>query len=73
MVNQAKLRSHQQDPFWKFRFLVPCTYGRVVDIDLANGNSKWQDSEAVEIEQLEEKVVQLLLTTRRSGVIWNIM
>jgi hypothetical protein len=54
MVNQAKLKSYRQDQFSKFGFLVPHTHGQAVEIDLANGNSKWQDAEAVEMEQLEE-------------------
>jgi hypothetical protein len=54
MVNQAKLKSYRRDPIWNFGFLVPHTHVQAVEIDLANGNSKWQDSEAVEMEQLAE-------------------
>jgi hypothetical protein len=52
MANQAKLKSYQRDPFWKFGSLGPRTHGQALEIDLANGNSKCQGSEAVEMEQL---------------------
>jgi hypothetical protein len=52
MVNQAKLKHYWRDPFWRFGFLVPRTNGQAVENDLANGDSKWQDSKAVEMEQL---------------------
>jgi hypothetical protein len=54
MVNQAKLHSYRREPFWKLGFLVPRTHGQAVEIDLANGKSKWQDSEGVEMKQLAE-------------------
>jgi hypothetical protein len=44
----------QRELFWKFGFLFPRTYGQAVEIDLANGNSKWKDSEAAHILQLAE-------------------
>jgi hypothetical protein len=47
MVNQANLNSYQQESFWKFGFLVPHMHGQANEIDLANGNIKWHDSEAV--------------------------
>jgi hypothetical protein len=54
MVNQAKLHSYRQESFWQRGFLVPRTHRQAVEIDLANGNSKWQDSEGGEMKQLAE-------------------
>lgn len=54
MVNQAKLKSYRRESYWKYGFLVPRTHAQAVEIDKANGNTKWQDSEAVEMQQLAE-------------------
>ena len=54
LVNQAKLKSYRRDPFWKFGFLVPRNHSQAVELDEKNGNTKWQDSEAVEMLQLIE-------------------
>jgi Reverse transcriptase (RNA-dependent DNA polymerase) len=40
--------------FWKFGVMVPRTYNRAVEIDQANGNLLWQESEATEKKQLAE-------------------
>jgi hypothetical protein len=54
MINIAKLKSYQRDPFWKFGVLVPRNHAQAVELDKANGNTKWQDSEAIEKSQLME-------------------
>jgi hypothetical protein len=54
MVNQAKLSSYRREPFWKFGFLVPRNHSQAVEIDQSNGNTRWQDSEATEMDQLLE-------------------
>ena len=54
MINQAKLRSYRRDPFWKFGVLVPRTHSQAIEIDEKNGNTKWQDAEATEMQQLLE-------------------
>ena len=54
MVNQAKLKSYRRESYWKYGFLVPRTHAQAVEIDKENGNTKWQDSEAVEMQQLAE-------------------
>jgi Reverse transcriptase (RNA-dependent DNA polymerase) len=51
---QAKLRSYRREPFWKFGVLVPRTHSQAADIDKKNGNTNWQDAEALEIAQLME-------------------
>jgi hypothetical protein len=52
MVNQAKLRSYHREPFWKFLVMVPRSHNQAVEIDQANGNCLWQESEAIEVKQL---------------------
>jgi hypothetical protein len=54
IVYQAKLNSYWRQPFWKSGFFVPSTHCPAVEIDLANGDTKWQYSEGVEMEQLLE-------------------
>jgi hypothetical protein len=52
MVSQAKLKSYRCEPFWRFGAMVPCTHNQAVEIDQANGNRLWQESEATEMKQL---------------------
>ena len=54
MVNQAKLHSYRREPFWKYGVLVPRTHAQAIELDLKNGNTKWQDAEATEMRQLLE-------------------
>jgi hypothetical protein len=52
MINQAKMKSYRQEPFWKFGVLVHQTHAQAVEIDLKNNNTAWQDAEATEMAQL---------------------
>jgi hypothetical protein len=54
MINQAKLKNYRRDPFWKFGVLVPRNHAQAMELDRANGNTKWQDAEATEMGQLLE-------------------
>jgi hypothetical protein len=54
MINHAKLKSYQCDPFWNFGILVPHNHDQSVVLDKENGNTKWQDAEATERSQLME-------------------
>jgi hypothetical protein len=54
MINQAKLSSYRSAPFWKFVVLVPHNHAQAIELDKANGNTKWQDAEATEMGQLVE-------------------
>ncbi|MFA9289401.1 MAG: reverse transcriptase domain-containing protein, partial [Weeksellaceae bacterium] len=54
MINQAKLQSYRREPFWKFGVLVPRTHSQAVEIDMKNGDTKWQDAEETEMSQLSE-------------------
>jgi hypothetical protein len=40
MVNQAKLKSYRRHPFWKFGFMVPCSYSQPVEIDQVTPSGK---------------------------------
>lgn len=53
MVNQAKLRSHRLAPVYMFGYQVPRNHQQAVEIDTENGNTKWQDSETLEIRQMQ--------------------
>jgi hypothetical protein len=39
---------------WKFGVLVPQSHAQTLELDKANGNTKWQDAEATEMGQLLE-------------------
>jgi len=54
MVNQAKLRSYRTAPRYKYGYEVPRDYNHAVELDKRNGNTKWQDSTALEMTQLHE-------------------
>jgi len=54
MVNQAKLRSYQMAPRYKYGYKVARDYLHAVALDLRNGNTKWQDSTGLEMEQLHK-------------------
>ena len=54
MVNQAKLKSFRTTPVYKYGYLVPWNHEQAVAIDERNGNTRWQDAEALEISQLDE-------------------
>ena len=54
LMNQAKLRSVRTVPIYKYGYLVPRNHSQAVDIDLRNGNTRWQDSEVTEANQLDE-------------------
>ena len=53
-ANKAKVHTYRREPFWKFGFLVPRTHAQAIEIDHRNGNTKWQDAEALEMVQLQE-------------------
>ena len=53
-VNQAKLRSFRTSPQYMYGYEVPKNYRRAIELDERNGNTKWQDSTALEMAQLDE-------------------
>ena len=52
MANQAKLRSFRTTPVYKYGYLVPRNHQQAVDIDAKNGDTRWQEAEALETKQL---------------------
>jgi hypothetical protein len=54
MINQATLSNYRRAPFCKFGVLVPQNHTQAIELDKANGNTKWQDAEATEMGQLLE-------------------
>ena len=54
MANQAKLKSYQQQPKFKFWEQVPRNHAEAMKLDSSHGNTKWADSEALEVSQLDE-------------------
>ena len=54
LINQAKLRSLRTAPKYMYGFRVPSTYEDALEIDKSNGNTKWQDATALEMQQLKE-------------------
>ena len=54
MINQTRLKNFRNRPRYKYGFQVPRNHAEAVLIDERNGNTKWQDSEKLEIDQLKE-------------------
>jgi hypothetical protein len=54
MINQAKLRSNRTKPVYQYGIQVPRNHEEATRIDLANGNTLWQDAERLELAQLDE-------------------
>ncbi len=53
-VNQAKLRSYNNAPRYKYGFEVPRDYAHAMRIDQRNGNNAWQMAVDTEMRQLDE-------------------
>ena len=54
MVNQAKLRSYNTAPRYKYGFEVPRTYEQALRLDERNNNTKWKDAITLELIQIDE-------------------
>jgi hypothetical protein len=54
MANQAKLRSFNTAPRFKYGFEIRRNYDHAVFLDSQNGNTKWQDAAKLEFDQLDE-------------------
>ena len=52
MVNQAKLRNNRNKPKYKFGIQVPRNHEEAMMIDAKNGDTRWKDSEDLELKQL---------------------
>ena len=51
MINQAALKNFRNRPIYKYGYQVPRNHAEAVFIDEKNGNTLWQDSEKLEIDQ----------------------
>jgi hypothetical protein len=54
MVNQATLKSFNNAPKFKNGYKIPRTYEQAMRFDEKNGNTKWQDAIALELQQINE-------------------
>jgi hypothetical protein len=54
IVNQTKVSSYRQEPFWKLGVLVPRDHKQAMELDMKNNNKKWQDAEETEMHHLLE-------------------
>jgi len=52
MINQARLKNLRRRPVYKYGYQVPRDHEEAMFIDEKNGNTKWGDSEELEIKQL---------------------
>ena len=52
MVNQTRLKNYRNKPVYKYGVQVPRSHQEAVLIDQRNGDTKWQDSEDLEVNQL---------------------
>ena len=53
-ANQAKLHSFRTKPIYMFGILVPRNHQQAMEIDKANGDTKWRDAELKELGQINE-------------------
>ena len=54
MIHQANLKNFRRKPVYKYGVQVPRNHEEAVFIDEKNGNTKWQDAEVIEVDQLKE-------------------
>ena len=53
-ANQAKLHSFRTKPIYMYGFQVPRNHEQAMDLDRRNGNTKWRDSELLELGQIQD-------------------
>ena len=54
MINQARLKNFRNRPVYQYGYQVPRNHEEAMFIDEKNGNTKWRDSEELEMKQLFE-------------------
>jgi hypothetical protein len=54
MVNQAKHKSLNTAPKYKYGYEIPRTYEQAKQLGQKNGNTKWIDTMALELGQIDE-------------------
>ncbi|KAL7580569.1 hypothetical protein ACA910_003691 [Epithemia clementina (nom. ined.)] len=53
-INQSKLRQARRSAIYMFGYCVPRDYKEAMELDKANGNSKWYDAVQLEMSQIRE-------------------
>ena len=53
-TRQAQLHSFRTRPIYMFGYLVPRNHHQAMELDKENGNTKWQDSEILELGQVDD-------------------
>jgi hypothetical protein len=56
MVNQAKLKSFNTAPRYKYGYDIPRTYEQAKRLDQKNGNTLWGGATALELAQIDEYI-----------------
>jgi hypothetical protein len=56
MVNQAKIKSFNTAPRYKYCYEIPRTYEQAKQLDQKNGNTLWGDATALELAQIDEYI-----------------
>ncbi len=54
MLNQSKLKAFRTRTRYKYGYIVPNDHDHAMRLDRQNGNTKWKDSEKIEIDSLDE-------------------
>ena len=54
MINQVRLKNLRNRPRYKYGYQVPRDHEEAMWIDRKAGNHKWEESETLEIDQLQE-------------------
>jgi hypothetical protein len=52
--DQAKLRSYNMTPRYKYGFEGPRTYEQALKLDKRNGNTLWEDAATLELTQIDD-------------------
>ena len=52
-LKQEKLKSFRHSPKYMFGVRVPYGHEEAMELDKANGNTKWRDAEKLELEQVQ--------------------
>ncbi|MEE4662268.1 MAG: reverse transcriptase domain-containing protein, partial [Halieaceae bacterium] len=53
-IKQAQLRQVRRSVRYKFGYQIPNNYDEAMELDKQNGNSKWKESVALELGQIDE-------------------
>jgi hypothetical protein len=72
MVNQAKVRSFQTAPRYKYGYEISKNFEHAKKLDAQNGDTQWCDATALELAQLHEYELLTILQrdSRRFVPIW---